>query len=91
MAAFYDAEGAICLTRVDLRDSSATGLGVVSPLEIQAGSRVCLYSSDVASAHGPHFSATVVRCDRAIAPESDDDTSYVLGLRRDRPWLPAAA
>ncbi len=92
MAAFYDADGAICLTRVELRDASATGLGIRSPLRIDAGSRVCLYTNDVISAHGPHLSATVVRCEEAVnGDEEADEPVYTLGLRRDRPWLPAAA
>lgn len=94
MAAFYDEQGAICLTRVDLSDSSATGIGVRSPMPIEPGARVCLYSNDVARAHGPHLSATVVRCERDVRPgegSDEDESEFCLGLRRDRPWLPRAA
>jgi len=92
MAAFYDDQGAICLTRVDLADSSATGLGLRSPMPIEPGARVCLYSGDVARAHGPHLSGTIVRCQRNAGPGVDEeDAAFCLGLRRDRPWLPSAA
>lgn len=59
MAAFYDEDGALSLTRVDLVDESDGGLGVRSPVEVGAGVRVCLYLGTL-----PHWGGTVARCVR---------------------------
>lgn len=73
MAAFYDDDGAISLTRVDLVDSSRLGIGLISPTQVEPGVRVCLYSG---SWPLPHRSGIVTRC----VPDGD---SFRLGLRCD--------
>ena len=65
MAAFYDEDGALSLTRVTLVDSSRNGLGLVCPVEVEPGARFCLYSRNTPL---PHSTGVVVRC----RPEGED-------------------
>ncbi|MBL9033052.1 MAG: hypothetical protein JNM80_15245 [Phycisphaerae bacterium] len=73
MAAFYDEDGAISLTRVDLVDSTPRGIGMMSPLEVEPGVRVCLYSGAWPM---PHRAGIVTRC----VPEGE---GFRVGLRCD--------
>jgi hypothetical protein len=73
MAAFFDEDGALSLTRVRLVDFSEHGVGLVCPVEVEAGARFCLYS-DLAPL--PHTTGFVVRCD----PDGED---WRMGLRCD--------
>lgn len=84
MAAFYDEDGAMCLTRVELLDTSPGGLGLRCPVEIPAGTRFWLYSP---AARLPHVTGRVVHCDPDVCDgmlreDGDSDgTSYRIGLR----------
>lgn len=60
MAAFFDEDGALGLTRVQLVDASESGLGLVCPVQIEKGARFCLYSESLAL---PHTTGFVARCD----------------------------
>lgn len=73
MAAFYDEDGAISLTRVDLVDSTPRGFGIVSPVEVERGVRVCLYSGAWPM---PHRSGIVTRCEA-------EGEGFRVGLRCD--------
>jgi predicted N-acetyltransferase YhbS len=73
MGAFVDDEGAFTLTRVELIDESAAGLGLLSPVEIQPGRRFTLY---VGPLHVAHDSGVVARCEM-------EDEGYRVGLRCD--------
>lgn len=90
MAAFYDDDGAVALTRVELVDASLTGLGLRSTMPIPVGARVSVYFQNIPLAHS---TGRVVRCDvdtttsPARAEASDDaesdTTTYRLGLALD--------
>lgn len=73
MAAFFDEDGALSLTRVELLDASEGGLGLLCPVEIEPGVRFCLYSGTMAL---PHRSGTVARCVRR-------GDNFCIGLRCD--------
>lgn len=73
MAAFYDEDGALSLTRVELLDSSERGLGLLSPVEIEKGVRFCLYSGSIPL---PHSTGIVARCVR-------EGGEFRVGLRCD--------
>ncbi len=72
IGAFVDAEGAFTLTRVEVVDESAAGLGLLSPVEIPSGRRCTLCAGLV-----PHESGVVTRC----RPEGE---AFRVGLRCDR-------
>lgn len=74
MGAFVDVEGAFMLTRVELVDESAAGLGLLSPVEIEPGRRFTLYAGPL---HLAHDSGVVTRC----RPEG---RGYRVGLWCDR-------
>lgn len=74
MGAFVDDEGAFTLTRVELLDESAAGLGLLSPVHIEPGRRFTLYAGPMQVAHD---SGVVARCE----PDGD---AYRVGLRCDR-------
>lgn len=74
MAAFYDEDGAIGLTRVELVDTSGAGIGMRCPVRIEPGVRFSLYSGSIPLAHQ---SGTVVRCSR-------EGEEFRIGLRCDR-------
>jgi hypothetical protein len=59
MAAFFDEDGALSLTRVEVVDASDGGLGLVCPVQVGAGVRFCLYSGTIPL---PHSTGTVARC-----------------------------
>lgn len=62
MAAFYDEDGALSLTRVELVDESVHGMGLRSPVRVEAGVRFSLH------AHGrrlAHTTGMVARCEAA--------------------------
>jgi hypothetical protein len=59
MAAFYDEDGALSLTRVELVDASGAGLGLLCPVEVETGARFCLYSG---ATRLPHTTGVVARC-----------------------------
>lgn len=71
MAVFADHHGPSVLTRVELVDTSAGGLGFRSPVAVEPGGRFTLYSGSVPIAHG---AGTVARC----IPEG---SHYRLGAR----------
>lgn len=73
MAAFFDEDGALSLTRVELMDSSPGGLGLRCPVEIEPGVRFSLYSGSIPL---PHTTGVVARCE----PDGDD---FRIGLRCD--------
>ena len=73
MAAFFDEEGALGLTRVRLIDSSSRGLGLVCPVEVESGSRFCLYSD---ATRLLHTTGVVARCEA-------DGEDWRIGLRCD--------
>ena len=74
MAAFFDQDGALALTRVRLVDESDNGLGLVSPVRVEAGVRFCLYASGRALAHS---TGVVARCH----PQGEE---WRVGLRCER-------
>lgn len=74
MAAFFDDDGALSLTRVELTDESRAGLGLLCPVEVPRGTRFSLYAS---GAPLPHTTGIVARC----APEGED---FRVGLRCDQ-------
>ena len=59
MAAFYDEDGALSLTRVELLDASPRGMGMRCPVEVAPGVRFCLYSGTMPL---PHTTGVVARC-----------------------------
>ena len=73
MAAFTDAHGGTRLARVDLRDESRGGLGLICPLPVRVGSRFTIYArlQPIVEDAG-----IVTRCIR-------DKGAYRIGLRRD--------
>jgi PilZ domain-containing protein len=73
MAAFYDEDGALSLTRVRILDSSDGGMGLLCPVEVQPGVRFSLYSGTIPL---PHLTGTVARCIR-------DRDEFRVGLRCD--------
>lgn len=73
MAAFFDEDGALSLTRVELLDASGGGLGLRSPVAIEPGVRFCLYSN---STRLPHTTGIVARCE-------PDEEEFRIGLRCD--------
>lgn len=73
MAAFFDEDGALSLTRVEVVDVSDSGLGLICPVEVPPGVRFSLYSGSSL----PHTTGTVARC----APEGED---FRIGLCCDR-------
>lgn len=73
MAAFFDEDGALSLTRVELMDVSDGGLGLLSPVGVPTGVRFSLYWG----ASVPHTTGVVARC----APDGDE---YRVGLRCDQ-------
>ena len=74
MAAFFDDDGALGLTRVRLVDFSDHGAGLICPVEVEPGARFCLYSDSVPLPHTTGF----VACCRV---EGED---WRIGLRCDR-------
>lgn len=74
MAAFIDEDGAFTLTRVELVDSCDNGLGLLSPVPVDAGRRFTLYAGPVPLAHD---SGVVARCAR-------EGEAFRIGLRCDR-------
>ncbi len=73
MAAFFDEDGALSLTRVELVDVSDGGLGLVCPVDVPRGVRFSLYwGSSV-----PHTTGVVARC----VPDGEE---FRIGLRCDR-------
>lgn len=74
MAAFFDDDGALSLTRVELADESLAGLGLVCPVEVPRGTRFSLYSTGTPL---PHTTGIVARC----SPEGED---FRIGLRCDQ-------
>ena len=74
MAAFFDDDGALSLTRVELTDASDGGLGLLCPVEVPRGVRFSLYNGAVPL---PHTTGIVARC----SPEGED---FRVGLRCDR-------
>ena len=74
MAAFFDEEGALSLTRVELTDESQGGLGLICPVEVPRGTRFSLYAGNIAL---PHTTGIVARC----TPEGED---FRVGLRCDQ-------
>ena len=60
MAAFYDEDGALSLTRVRLVDESVHGLGLVSPVAVEAGVRFSLHARGTTLAH---TTGVVARCE----------------------------
>ena len=60
MAAFYDEDGALSLTRVTLTDESEHGVGLVSPVQVERGVRFCLYARGRTLAH---TTGVVARCE----------------------------
>jgi hypothetical protein len=72
MAAFFDEDGALSLTRVELVDVSEGGMGLVCPVDVEPGVRFSLYWG---TSH-PHSTGVVVRC----SPEGED---FRVGLRCD--------
>jgi len=73
MAAFFDDDGALSLTRVELADESRSGLGLVCPVEVPRGTRFSLYTTGCSL---PHTTGVVARC----VPEGED---FRVGLRCD--------
>jgi hypothetical protein len=73
MAAFFDDDGALSLTRVELLDFSPGGLGLRCPVDIEPGVRFCLYSNAMRL---PHTTGIVARCE-------PDDEEFRVGLRCD--------
>lgn len=73
MAAFYDDDGALSLTRVQLLDWSPRGLGLRCPMPIEPGTRFCLYTEALAL---PHTTGVVARC----IPDGEE---FRIGLRCD--------
>ncbi len=74
MAAFFDEDGALSLTRVELTDESQGGLGLLCPVEVPRGVRFSLYSTGFPL---PHTTGIVARC----SPDGED---YRVGLRCDQ-------
>lgn len=74
MAAFFDEDGALSLTRVMLADESRSGLGLVCPVEVPRGTRFSLYSPGCPL---PHTTGVVARC----VPEGEN---FRVGLRCDQ-------
>lgn len=62
MAIFSDAEGRHLLARVELADSSDSGLGFLSPLPVEPGMGVALNTQGPGL---PRFVGTVARCEPA--------------------------
>lgn len=73
MAAFFDEDGALSLTRVELVDVSDGGLGLVCPVDVMPGVRFSLYWGTSV----PHTTGVVARCVR-------DGDDYRIGLQCDR-------
>ncbi len=73
MAAFYDEDGALSLTRVKLVDESVHGMGLKSPVQVEAGVRFSLYAKGGRLAHS---TGVVARCDA-------DGEEWRVGLRCD--------
>ena len=71
MAAFYDEDGALSLTQVELVDASGAGLGLWCPVEVEPGARFCLYSG---ATRLPHTTGVVARC----VPDED---GFRVGLK----------
>jgi hypothetical protein len=74
MAAFFDEDGALSLTRVELTDESQGGLGLLCPVEVPRGVRFSLYSTGIPL---PHTTGVVARCE-ALGEE------FRIGLRCDQ-------
>lgn len=74
MAAFFDDDGALSLTRVEVTDESRGGLGLVCPVEVPKGTRFSLYTT---GCQLPHTTGVVARC----APQGED---FRIGLRCDQ-------
>ncbi len=74
MAAFYGEDGGVCLTRVCIVDSSPGGLGLRSPVEIDAGTLFTLYGDTL---DVPRRSGIVARCQ----PDAD---GFRVGLECER-------
>lgn len=70
MAAFYDEDGAICLTRVELIDSGPTGMGLRCEDTVPIGTRVCVYHRGLPV---PHRTGIVVHRIVEHRDESGDD------------------
>jgi hypothetical protein len=73
MAAFYDEDGALSLTRVTLVDESVHGLGLVSPVAVEPGVRFGLHARGRVLAH---TTGVVARC----SPKGE---VWSVGLRCD--------
>ena len=73
MAAFFDEDGALSLTRVELIDVSDGGLGLVCPVDVAPGVRFSLYWGGSV----PHTTGVVARC-------VQDGEEFRIGLRCDR-------
>lgn len=73
MAAFFDEDGALSLTRVELVDESSGGMGLRCPLEVPVGARFSLHARD---GERGHTTGAVVRCERA-------GEEWSIGLRCD--------
>lgn len=73
MAAFYDEDGALSLTRVRLLDESVHGLGLECPVPVEPGVRFSLHARGRVLAH---TTGVVARCDAR-------GESWRVGLRCD--------
>ena len=73
MAAFYDEDGALSLTRVKLVDTSVHGMGLESPVRVEPGVRFSLHERGGTLAH---TTGVVARCDAR-------GDSWSVGLRCD--------
>lgn len=71
MAIFSDAEGRHLIARVELLDSSDSGLGFLCPLDVEPGMGVAL---NTAGPGRPRFVGLIARCD----PHGD---AYRIGVR----------
>ena len=77
MAVFATGKAAGTLTRVDLLDASYTGLGIVSPVEVEPGTSCSIIPEHAMS---PRQIGIVIRCER----HDDEDTGlagYRLGVQ----------
>jgi hypothetical protein len=81
MAAFYDEDGAVCLTRVELVDASVSGLGLRCPMAIAPGTRFSLFAGGLPL---PHVSGVVVRCEVESAQWCPADRDTLESERRMR-------
>jgi hypothetical protein len=74
MAAFFDEDGALSLTRVELVDASGGGMGLRCPVAVEPGVRFSLYSGTIPL---PHTTGVVARCE-------EEGEEFRVGLRCDR-------